>query len=144
MLCWALHRSTLVLHELSVLCFTQSSTTQHNILLHSLLHYCAPGGSHSTQNGPNHLGLWSLRLLQHKTALITSEWLQAAVTAAKAETAKPTMIKIRTVIGEGCPSKAGSHKVHGAPLGAAGIEEMKVSRSKNASCHCLSVMLPPS
>eukprot|EP01051_Picozoa_sp_SAG22_P014301 SAG22_NODE_1713_length_3750_cov_1.552177_6_plen_247_part_00 len=51
--------------------------------------------------------------------------LKGAVEAAKAETTKPTMIKIATRIGEGCPSKVGSHKVHGAPLGAAGIEEMK-------------------
>jgi transketolase len=35
------------------------------------------------------------------------------------------MIKIRTVIGEGCPSKQGSHKVHGAPLGKDALEETK-------------------
>jgi transketolase len=44
---------------------------------------------------------------------------------AKACTDKPSMIKIRTVIGEGCPSKAGSHKIHGAPLGPDALKEMK-------------------
>lgn len=30
---------------------------------------------------------------------------------------KPTLIVLRTVIGKGSPNKAGTHKVHGAPLG---------------------------
>ncbi|MBN3807159.1 transketolase family protein, partial [Paraburkholderia sp. Ac-20336] len=33
-------------------------------------------------------------------------------------TARPTLICCRTVIGQGAPSKAGTHDVHGAPLGA--------------------------
>jgi|EP01047_Picozoa_sp_COSAG01_P044878 transketolase len=55
------------------------------------------------------------------------EAMNAAVETAKATTDKPTMIKIRTIIGYGCPSKQGSHKVHGAPLGAAGLAEMKTN-----------------
>ena len=51
--------------------------------------------------------------------------ISSAIDIAKACTDKPTMIKIRTVIGEGCPSKAGSHKVHGAPLGPDALAEMK-------------------
>lgn len=40
-----------------------------------------------------------------------------ALEAAKAETSKPTLISVRTVIGYGSPNKAGSSKAHGSPLG---------------------------
>lgn len=43
--------------------------------------------------------------------------LEAAIAAAKAETAKPSLIAVRTVIGYGSP-KAGTNKVHGEALGA--------------------------
>jgi len=42
--------------------------------------------------------------------------LREAIKAAKAVTDKPSMIKVRTMIGVGAPN-AGSHSVHGAPLG---------------------------
>ncbi|MEI4487609.1 transketolase [Frigidibacter sp. MR17.14] len=44
----------------------------------------------------------------------------AAIEAARAD-ARPSLIACRTVIGRGAPTMAGSHKVHGAPLGAAEI-----------------------
>jgi transketolase len=40
-----------------------------------------------------------------------------ALTAAKAETSRPTLIVCDTVIGRGSPKLAGSHKAHGAPFG---------------------------
>ena len=43
--------------------------------------------------------------------------LEAAIAAAKAETGKPSLIAVRTVIGYGSP-KAGTNKVHGEALGA--------------------------
>ncbi len=43
--------------------------------------------------------------------------LEAAIKEAQAETAKPTLIGVRTVIGYGSP-KAGTNKVHGEALGA--------------------------
>ena len=49
------------------------------------------------------------------------EALHAAIEAAKAVTDKPTLICCRTVIGAGSPNKAGTHDVHGAPLGDAEI-----------------------
>lgn len=50
--------------------------------------------------------------------------INAAIETAKAETTKPTLIEVKTVIGFGSPN-AGSHKVHGAPLGPEGIEAAK-------------------
>src|SRR5690349_23155177 len=41
----------------------------------------------------------------------------AAIEAARRETARPTLICCRTVIGKGAPSKAGTDAVHGAALG---------------------------
>ena len=47
--------------------------------------------------------------------------LDAAIVAAKADTARPTLICCRTKIGKGAPNKEGGHDVHGAPLGDAEI-----------------------
>ncbi len=43
--------------------------------------------------------------------------IDKAINAAKAETSRPSFIACKTVIGKGAPNKAGTHKVHGAPLG---------------------------
>lgn len=51
--------------------------------------------------------------------------IEKAINDAKAETEKPSIIIVKTIIGYGCPSKQGSHKVHGSPLGNDGISEMK-------------------
>jgi len=45
------------------------------------------------------------------------EAIAAALDAARTDP-RPSMIACRTVIGHGAPTKAGSHTVHGAPLGA--------------------------
>jgi len=50
--------------------------------------------------------------------------MRQAIQSAKEDTARPTLIKIRTVIGFGS-SKQGTHGVHGAPLGAADMAHVK-------------------
>ncbi|HET8816982.1 MAG TPA: transketolase, partial [Pseudidiomarina sp.] len=44
--------------------------------------------------------------------------VKAAIESARAETAKPTLIICKTIIGFGAPNKQGSESCHGAPLGA--------------------------
>jgi transketolase len=50
--------------------------------------------------------------------------LRDAIANAKAETGRPSMIKIRTIIGHGSTME-GSSKVHGAPLSAADLGQLK-------------------
>jgi len=50
--------------------------------------------------------------------------IEAAIEAAKAETGRPSIIAVRTVIGYGSP-KAGSNKSHGEPLGAEAVAATK-------------------
>jgi transketolase len=55
------------------------------------------------------------------------EALEHAIGAARAETTRPSLIVVRTVIGYGSPNRAGTAKAHGEALG---VEEVK--RSKEA------------
>ncbi|MGA2889061.1 MAG: transketolase [Terracidiphilus sp.] len=50
--------------------------------------------------------------------------IEAAIDAAKAETSKPSIIAVRTIIGYGSP-KAGSNKSHGEALGAEAVTATK-------------------
>jgi transketolase len=50
--------------------------------------------------------------------------IEDAILAAKAETTKPTLIRVHTVIGFGSP-KAGTNKVHGEALGADAVKATK-------------------
>jgi transketolase len=52
------------------------------------------------------------------------EAIEAAVEAAKKETARPSLIAVRTVIGYGSP-KAGTNKVHGEAMGAENVAATK-------------------
>ena len=48
--------------------------------------------------------------------------VSAAISEARADTSRPSLIRCRTVIGYGAPNKAGTSGVHGAPLGAEEID----------------------
>ena len=51
--------------------------------------------------------------------------IDAAITAAKSETGKPSMIAVRTHIGRGSPNKQDKAAAHGAPLG---VDEVKLTK----------------
>eukprot|EP00316_Scyphosphaera_apsteinii_P011194 CAMPEP_0119311442 /NCGR_PEP_ID=MMETSP1333-20130426/22425_1 /TAXON_ID=418940 /ORGANISM="Scyphosphaera apsteinii, Strain RCC1455" /LENGTH=730 /DNA_ID=CAMNT_0007315811 /DNA_START=50 /DNA_END=2242 /DNA_ORIENTATION=- len=52
------------------------------------------------------------------------ESLHAAIERAKADTTRPSLIKVTTTIGFGS-SKEGTHNVHGAPIGQGDLDNMK-------------------
>jgi transketolase len=54
------------------------------------------------------------------------EAVAAAITAARAETERPSIIHCRTVIGAGSPNKQGKSASHGAPLG---VDEVALSKT---------------
>ncbi|MGH9362268.1 MAG: transketolase, partial [Thermoanaerobaculia bacterium] len=51
--------------------------------------------------------------------------LEAAIRGAAAETERPSLVVVRTVIGYGSPKKAGTAEVHGSPLGKEEAEATK-------------------
>ncbi|HEX5832129.1 MAG TPA: transketolase, partial [Gemmatimonadaceae bacterium] len=51
--------------------------------------------------------------------------LERAIAAAKAETTRPSLIIVRTVIGYGSPNRAGTSKAHGEALGEAEVKLAK-------------------
>ena len=53
--------------------------------------------------------------------------VDAAIVAAKAGSGQPTLIVCRTQIGMGSPNKAGTHDVHGAPLGADEVAATRIA-----------------
>ncbi len=53
------------------------------------------------------------------------EQIDMALTKAKAEKERPTIIIGKTIIGKGSPNMAGNHETHGAPLG---VEEVKATK----------------
>ena len=66
--------------------------------------------------------------------------LKRALDAFKAETNKPTLVIVKSVIGYGAPTKAGSHSSHGAPLGADEIKGAKEAYGWPADA---SFLVPP-
>jgi transketolase len=65
---------------------------------------------------------WHVQNLHEDLAL---DSMEAAVTAAQAETDRPSMIILRTHIAPGSPNKQDTHEAHGSPLGD---EEIKLTK----------------
>lgn len=53
--------------------------------------------------------------------------VQSLIQKAQKETTKPSLIVLTSIIGKGSPNKAGTHGVHGAPLGE---DEIKAARAE--------------
>ena len=51
--------------------------------------------------------------------------IDKAIRDARAETERPSLVAVRTVIGYGAPKKAGTHEAHGEPLGDAELRGAK-------------------
>ena len=64
---------------------------------------------------------WHVQMVEDGNDLVA---IEAAILAAKAETTKPSLIRVRTVIGYGSP-KAGTQKVHGEALGGDALKATK-------------------
>lgn len=64
---------------------------------------------------------WHVQIVHDGNDLVA---LEAAIRAAQAETTRPSLIRVRTVIGYGSP-KAGTSKVHGEALGADNVKATK-------------------
>src|ERR1700676_3222262 len=64
---------------------------------------------------------WHVQMVEDGNDLVG---LETAIQKAKAETTKPSLIRVRTVIGYGSP-KAGTNKVHGEALGADAVKATK-------------------
>ena len=57
----------------------------------------------------------------------SSSEVKAAIEAARHETARPTLICCKTVIGKGAPHKQGTESCHGSPLGADEVAATRVA-----------------
>jgi transketolase len=61
------------------------------------------------------------------------EAVDAAIRQARSQHDRPTLICCKTMIGHGAPTKAGSHDVHGAPLGAQELAAMRMQKNWSAA-----------
>ncbi len=81
--------------------------------------------STATDQGDRFLGYqWHVQHVDDGTDLVA---LDQALEAARAATDLPSLIVIKTRIGEGSPNKAGHHSTHGAPLGDDEISATKTN-----------------
>jgi len=55
------------------------------------------------------------------------ETIEAAVLRAQSETGKPSLIILNTTIGKGSPNRAGTHEIHGTPLGPDEVKATKLA-----------------
>ncbi|MFC7372273.1 transketolase [Fictibacillus iocasae] len=65
---------------------------------------------------------WQVLFVEDGTDL---DSIEKALEAAKADTSKPALIEVKTVIGHGSPNKSGKSASHGSPLG---LDEIKLTK----------------
>ncbi len=81
--------------------------------------------STATDQGDRFLGYqWHVQHVNDGTDLVA---LDQALIAARAATDRPSLIVMKTRIGEGSPNRAGHHSTHGAPLGEEEIAATKAN-----------------
>ena len=81
--------------------------------------------STATDQGDRFLGYqWHVQHVDDGTDLVA---LDLALTAARAEADRPSLIVMKTRIGEGSPNRVGHHSTHGAPLGEEEIAATKAN-----------------
>ena len=78
-----------------------------------------------TENVQKRYEAYGWHVQQVKDVVTQLDDLRSAIDAAKKETSKPSLIAIKTLIGQGSPTKQGSHSAHGAPLGATDLRGAK-------------------
>merc|ERR1719293_267380 len=71
-----------------------------------------------TENVRKRYEAYNWQVLEVQDGNTDVDAIRKAIAEAKACTDKPTLIKVKTVIGYGSPNKADSHDAHGAPLGS--------------------------
>ncbi len=83
---------------------------------------------------------WGWQVLHVKDGNTDLAALDAALTAAKAETGKPSMIVVKTTIGYGSPNKSGKSSSHGSPLGN---DEIALTKKALGWTHEEKFFIPP-
>jgi transketolase len=93
----------------------------------NLISLDGPTSIHFSEDVEKRFQAYGWQVLRVKNGDTDIDEIDRALTAAKAETGKPTLIMVRTTIGYGSPNKAGTNEVHGSPLGA---DEIKLTKQK--------------
>jgi transketolase len=75
-------------------------------------------GGWFTDDTPKRFEAYGWRVIRNVDGHDTTA-IEAALRKARKQTGKPTLVCCKTLIGYGAPNMAGTHDVHGAPLGAA-------------------------
>lgn len=76
---------------------------------------------------------WHVQRVEHGDTDL--DGLDRAIAAAKAETSRPSLILVRTTIGFGSPSKAGTSSSHGSPLGTDEVAATKRALGWDPDAH---------
>jgi transketolase len=85
----------------------------------------APTSVSYTEDARKRFEAYGWQVLEVKDGNSDVEGIREALKAARADKARPTLIKVRTTIGYGSPNKANTHDAHGMPLGPDEVKKTK-------------------